>query len=178
LTDPADLLAGLVHRDINPGNLMMLDGTSELRIVDWSSCCRQAAPQTAVTTPGYSAPEQAVGRAVCASDWYSLGATCFALANGFTVDERGLDAVERGLAAIQLGSREFRGWDVVEYFRGLLRRDPLARPRPWESKRELFNIRRVSGPARSRSLTREGLLEDPRGFAPWISRMLDRVRGR
>ena len=169
---------GLVHRDINPANMLVLDGTSELRIIDWSFCCRQASTQVAVTTPGYTAPEQDAGHAVCASDWYSLGATCFALANGFTVDERGPAALDRGLQEIRLGSGEFRGWQVVEYFRGLLNRDPLARPRPWEAKRELFNIRRVSGPVHSTSLSRHARSDGPRGFVPWIARMIERVRGR
>lgn len=168
---------GLVHRDINPGNLLMLEGTSELRIIDWSFCCRQSSAQVAVTTPGYTAPEQDAGHAVCASDWYSLGATCFALANGFTVDERGPAAVDRGLKEIRLGTGEFRGWQEEEYFRGLLNRDPLTRPRPWESKRELFNIRRVSGPVRSPSLSRRAAPDSPRGFVPWIARMIERVRG-
>jgi serine/threonine protein kinase len=142
----------LVHRDINPGNILTL-GASEFRVVDWSSCCREsssyagAAPFTPWLTPGYSAPEQEGGKAECASDWYSLGATCFALANGFTPHERGRKAFALGLKQIQLGRGEFRGWSEEEYFRGLLDPDPAARPKPWESKRRLFDIARDSKPA-------------------------------
>lgn len=149
IVDVLELLhrSGLVHRDINPANLLVLEDTSELRIIDWSFCCRESSEQAAVATPGYTAPEQDAGQAVCASDWYSLAATCFALANGFTIDDAGPEGLSRGLKKIRLGSEEFRGWKEHELFRGLLDPDPTERPRPWESKRERFNIRRTSGPA-------------------------------
>lgn len=163
---------GLVHRDINPGNILMLDGTSEIRIIDWTSCCRQSWPQKEVWTPGYTAPEQRVRRAVCASDWYSLGATCFALANGFTVEDRGSDVVAAGIGNIKLGSGEYRGWKEEEFFRALLANDPLSRPKPWESKRELFDIRRQSLGRASGRVNRRGIQE---GIVPWLSSVIDRV---
>ena len=135
----------LIHRDINPGNVLDV-GSAGLRIIDWSFCCRASGPQAQVATPGYTAPEQAAGRAECASDWYSLGATCFALANGFTPHERGQRAFKRGLAEIHLGAGEFRGWPEEEFFGLLLDPDPKARPKPWESNRKLFDIRRDSQP--------------------------------
>jgi serine/threonine protein kinase len=136
----------LVHRDINPGNVLDLGG-SQLRVIDWSFCCRASSSPPSVTTPGYTAPEQEVegARAECAADWYSLGATCFALANGFTPHERGAGAFHRGLQNIQLGT-DFRGWRDEEFFGRLLSPDPSTRPKPWESKRELFDIRRDSKP--------------------------------
>jgi serine/threonine protein kinase len=155
---------------------LVLEGSGALRVVDWSFCCRQSANQVAVATPGYTAPEQESGRAECASDWYSLGATCFALANGFTLDERGPAAFARGLKQIELGTTEFRGWDVEEYFTGLLKRDSLARPKPWESKRELFNIRRNSGAVRH-SVPAEQRAT-PGAALAWLGRVIRSIGGR
>ena len=136
----------LVHADINPGNILDV-GRSNFRLVDWSSCCQAASSPAKITTPGYSPPEQEgdAGQAICASDWYSLGATCFALANGFTPHERGPVAFEQGLRNIQLGT-DFRGWEGEDLVGRLLSADPAARPKPWQSRRELFDIRRDSKP--------------------------------
>jgi len=151
----------------------MLDGTSEIRIIDWTSCCRQPVQDKEVWTPGYTAPEQRERRALCASDWYSLGATCFALANGFTIEDRGSAAIAEGIRNIKLGSGEFRGWNEEEFFRALLSKEPLSRPKPWESKRELYDIRRVSMPGRgSGGRSRRGVQGR---IVPWLSSVIERV---
>jgi hypothetical protein len=129
-----------------------------------------------VWTPGYTAPEQRNRRAVCGSDWYSLAATCFALANGFTIEDRGSAAVAQGIANIKLGSGEFRGWNEEEFFRALLGKEWLSRPKPWESKRELYDIRRVSMPGRnSGERSRRGIQA---GIVPWLTSVIERVRRR
>src|SRR5204863_7623795 len=110
---------GLVHREINPANIMMLENGNVV-LIDWSFCCRQGVPQVATSTAGYTAPEQKKGKAVCESDWYSLSATCFALANGYTLDDVPPRAVAEGIRQIQLDHDEFLGWPVPEYFERLL----------------------------------------------------------
>jgi serine/threonine protein kinase len=73
--------AGIIVRDFNPTNIMVLpDG--QLRLIDLELAVisgRQEEAQTGHGTPGYSAPEQMTGAlAAIEADYYSLGATlCF-----------------------------------------------------------------------------------------------------
>ena len=80
-------LAGIVHRDVKPGNLL-LDSDEEVHVTDFG-IARAAAndPLTATGTilgsAGYMAPEQARGeRATAASDRYALACVAFELLTG------------------------------------------------------------------------------------------------
>src|SRR6516164_1236699 len=85
-------LAGLVHRDIKPANLLLAPG-GIVKITDFGIAhATDSAPVTAtgqlVGTPGFLAPERAMGaQATAASDLYSLGIVgyeCLAGAPPFT----------------------------------------------------------------------------------------------
>lgn len=79
--------AGLVHRDVKPGNLLLgNDGSIKItdfgiaRAMDASSLTRTG---TLMGTPLYLAPEQAIGRpATAASDLYALGIIAFEMLTG------------------------------------------------------------------------------------------------
>ena len=92
LEEMADILEHLqsqrppvVHRDIKPSNLMRRSDGSYV-LIDFGSI--RAAVEasmggsTVAGTLGYIAPEQLVGRATVASDYYGLGATTVALIAG------------------------------------------------------------------------------------------------
>lgn len=74
----------IVHRDIKPSNILLAN--RHLHLVDFGSVKRVSASDTTaftvVGTYGYMPPEQFSGRAVPASDLYSLGATLLALLTG------------------------------------------------------------------------------------------------
>ena len=91
LHDVAKVLAYLhgcdppvIHRDIKPGNVIRRpDGSFAL--VDFGSVRDRLKPKggsTVVGTFGYMAPEQFQGRALPASDVYSVGATAISLLTG------------------------------------------------------------------------------------------------
>jgi len=80
-----ELSPPVLHRDIKPSNLI-LDEQGQVYLVDFGAVQDRAKAEgatfTVVGTSGYAAPEQLWGRAVAASDLYSLGATLIHLVTG------------------------------------------------------------------------------------------------
>ena len=80
----------VIHRDIKPSNILLTGRTAhavgQVYLVDFGSvqtlAAREGGTITVVGTYGYMPPEQFGGRAVPASDLYSLGATLIYLASG------------------------------------------------------------------------------------------------
>lgn len=80
----------VIHRDIKPSNILLSDRSGnnigKVYLVDFGSVQTLAATEggtiTVVGTYGYMPPEQFGGRAVPASDLYSLGATLIYLVTG------------------------------------------------------------------------------------------------
>jgi serine/threonine protein kinase len=79
--------AGLVHRDVKPGNLLLRDD-GVLKIADFgiaraAETTRHTQEGTILGTAAYLAPEQIAGEdATAASDLYSLGAVLYELLTG------------------------------------------------------------------------------------------------
>src|SRR5262245_31773632 len=76
--------AGILHRDLRPGN-MLLTETGMLKVTDFgtSRFLEIAAHGTTVIgSPPYMAPEQFLGKAVFASDVYSIGVTMYQMLTG------------------------------------------------------------------------------------------------
>jgi len=76
--------AGILHRDLRPGN-MLVSETGMLKVTDFgtSRFLEIAAHGTTVIgSPPYMAPEQFQGKAVFASDIYSVGVTMYQMLTG------------------------------------------------------------------------------------------------
>jgi eukaryotic-like serine/threonine-protein kinase len=76
--------AGILHRDLRPGN-MLVSESGLLKVTDFgtSRFLEIAAHGTTVVgSPPYMAPEQFHGKAVFASDVYSIGVTMFQMLTG------------------------------------------------------------------------------------------------
>jgi serine/threonine protein kinase len=76
--------AGVLHRDLRPGNMLVSDG-GRLKVTDFgtSRFLEIAAHGTTVIgSPPYMAPEQFYGKAVFASDVYSVGVTMYQMLTG------------------------------------------------------------------------------------------------
>lgn len=80
----------VIHRDIKPSNILLSDrsgnSVGKVYLIDFGSvqtvAAKEGGTMTVVGTYGYMAPEQFGGRAVPASDIYSLGATLIYLVTG------------------------------------------------------------------------------------------------
>ncbi|BAB76977.1 protein kinase domain-containing protein [Anabaena sp. FACHB-709] len=77
----------VIHRDIKPENIILRNSDNKLVVVDFGAS--KSATNTALNhtgtsigSPEYVAPEQMRGRAIFASDIYSLGVTCINLLTG------------------------------------------------------------------------------------------------
>ncbi|WP_155059544.1 bifunctional serine/threonine-protein kinase/ABC transporter substrate-binding protein [Streptomyces blattellae] len=133
--------AGLVHRDVKPGNVLLaLDGP---RLIDFGIA--RAADDTALTasgvvvgTPGFLAPEQARGRpATSASDLFALGCVLAYAATGIPPFGTGTpDALLYRTVhdEPELGDLEGESRTLVER---CLAKDPDARPTADEIRRLL-----------------------------------------
>ncbi|MGQ4649022.1 protein kinase domain-containing protein [Lyngbya aestuarii] len=76
--------AQIIHRDIKPENIIRRYTDDKLVLVDfgaakYATATTLAKTGTTIGSAGYAAPEQAFGKAVFASDIYSLGVTCIHL---------------------------------------------------------------------------------------------------
>ncbi|MEH2193204.1 MAG: serine/threonine-protein kinase [Nostoc sp.] len=77
----------IIHRDIKPQNIIRrcpITKKGDFVIVDFTTAkivteIDRLTSETSIGSPEYSAPEQAKGKAVFASDLYSLGVTCIYL---------------------------------------------------------------------------------------------------
>src|SRR5262249_53884506 len=88
--------AGLIHRDIKPGNVMLTQqaGLADVvKVLDFGLVQdlgpadggdKLTRPGMVVGTPGYIAPEQAAGVVDARTDIYSLGAVAYFLLTGQT----------------------------------------------------------------------------------------------
>jgi serine/threonine protein kinase len=79
----------LVHRDLKPDNIMLLEDQKTIKMIDFGTARdigktakERAAGKTRVYTEGYAPPEQIIGKPEARSDLFALAATMFHLVTG------------------------------------------------------------------------------------------------
>jgi serine/threonine protein kinase len=79
----------LVHRDLKPDNIMLLEGSNQIKLIDFGTARdmgrtqrTRMATKTRVYTEGYAPPEQIIGKPEPRSDLFALAGTLYHLATG------------------------------------------------------------------------------------------------
>ena len=131
---------GVVHRDIKPGNIMLLED-GRIKVMDFGIAKAEGGQNLTmdriIGTPAYMSPEQALGKPVDhRADIYSLGVSLYAMLAGHSPFDRdgnshSLEVIQRQIndTADFLGTRvEGLPEQLVTLIHQMIAKSPLDRP--------------------------------------------------
>ncbi|MCS7225380.1 MAG: serine/threonine protein kinase [Gloeomargarita sp. SKYB31] len=162
----------VIHRDIKPKNIIRQTADQRLFLVDFGAVkfVQESGlfkTGTAIGSSGFAAPEQMMGKAVYASDLYSLGATCIYLLTGISPAK--LFNIRENVWLWREALKQPLSDGLMQFLDKLLQRLPGQRFASAEQALEA--LQRLEQPARSVSmLGRLGLPGTPLNPLPGLGR--------